>query len=81
MKATDFFVVYKTSKGLVRKDGSTLVKSYGCNGIEHRVQYSAIWFNDKGVAIAGKAHVLPDKVIGKCLHNQVCKNYGAFILM
>jgi hypothetical protein len=76
------YTIYKTKVGPVRKDGSRLVRAYGCNGREHRVQTDAIWCDAEGRdATAGKARVKPDKVIGECQHNRVCKNYGSFILM
>lgn len=76
------YTIYKTTVGPVRKDGSRLVRVYGCNGREHRVQTDAIWYDSTGrEATAGKARVKPDKVIGPCVHDRVCKNYGSFILM
>lgn len=82
MKASDLYTIFKVKVGPVRKDGSRLVRAYGCNGQEHRVQTHAIWCDASGRdATDGKSRVKPDKVIGKCQHNRVCKNYGSFILM
>lgn len=82
MKVNDLYTIYKTKVGPVRKDGSRKVQTYGCNGHEHRIQYDALWCDDKGQNVTmGKSHIKPDKVIGPCPHNNTCKNYGSFILM
>lgn len=82
MNLVDLYTVYKMKVGPVRKDGSRLVQSYGCNGHEHRIKYYSMWCDSTGRdATMGKSNVKPDKVIGPCQHNSTCKNYGSFILM
>lgn len=74
------FRTYKVVSGKVRKDGSTLTKSYGCDGKEHYIRYDAIWYDETGQACNGKADVMPAKSLGKCGQDDVCKNLGGFIL-
>jgi len=77
---TDHYRVYKkvVSK-LVRKDGYRLVKLYGCNGKDHRVQYCYWACDEKGRNVTGSKNcVKPDKKLGRCRHDY-CRNYGFFI--
>lgn len=73
------FRIYKIVTGKQRKDGSHLVKDYGCNGSIHVVIYHSIWFDSDDNACAGKTNVFPMKILGECRHNNECKNLGAFI--
>jgi hypothetical protein len=78
LKRPEPFRVYKVVTNSPSKDGSRLVKSYGCNGKEHYITYDRIWYNDKGIASDGVPNVKPPKFIGKCKHGADCKNYGFF---
>lgn len=73
------FRIYKTVTLRQRKDGSHLVKDYGCNGNIHVIVYHSIWFDGDGKARAGTTDTFPAKVLGYCKHNNECKNLGWFI--
>jgi hypothetical protein len=70
--------IYKVVTSRPRKDGSRLVKSYGCDGKEHYITYDRIWYNDAGVPFSGISRTKTSKYIGKCKHGRDCKNYGFF---
>lgn len=78
-KMEELFRIYKTTTGEQREDGSCLVASYGCNGSIHIVTYDAICFDSDGKAYSGTSHVRSTKMLGVCLHNEECKNFGEFI--
>ena len=69
--------IFKTTKGKVRKDGSRLTKSYGCDGTEHVVVSDLIWYNEEGHGVNGISNFKPPKFVEKCTHS-VCKNFGFF---
>jgi hypothetical protein len=70
----DYYRIYKETKGRTRKDGGVLVKWYGCDGDEHAINYSMVWY-EGDVAHHGKQ--LKTLVIGPCTHKE-CKNLGFF---
>lgn len=72
------FRIYKTEVSRIRKDGSRLVKSYGCDGKSHFVTYDRIYFDINGKASNGIPNIKPPKYIGKCEFSKVCKNLGFF---
>ena len=72
------FRLYKEKKGKERKDGSRLVACYGCDGTSHAISYFQVWFDVWGEAYDGKSNVKPVKHIGKCPHDNTCKNLGEF---
>jgi hypothetical protein len=73
------FRIYKVKSSRIRKDGSKLVKTYGCDGRNHYIKYDRIWFDGpNGEATSGRADVKPLKFIGKCGNGRKCKNYGFF---
>jgi hypothetical protein len=61
-----------------RKNGLTLVKCYGCNGDEHRIQFFHLAIDRETKKVSyGEDCVSPDKILGKCDHKS-CKNLGFF---
>ena len=75
---SDIYRIYKQEvSNRVRKDGMRLVKMYGCNGEEHRIQYfPLICDDDGGNVFNGMCSIRPDKVLGECDHK--CGNLGFF---
>ena len=73
------FRIYKVVTGKQRRDGSCLVKSYGCDGSIHVVVQDAICFDSDGKAYSGESNVIPTRILGECPHNNECKNLGGFI--
>lgn len=74
----DDFRIFKTTIGKPRKNGGCLTKSYGCNGKEHMVTYDLIWYGPDGKATDGQSDVMAPKKLGKCAHDNICKNLGFF---
>ena len=77
------FRIYKVEVSpFVRKDGFQLVKSFGCNGRRHVINYDHIMYaniDEVPTASAGRSEVKPHKDIGPCDHHS-CKNLGFFII-
>jgi hypothetical protein len=74
-----FYRIFKEKiSSRTRKDGYTLVKCYGCNSKEHRIQYFHLIIDKAtGKVSGGKDNIYPDKVLGKCDHKS-CKTLGFF---
>ena len=70
----DYYRIYKTTHGRMRKDGGSLVKCYGCDGETHAINYNMLWYNGDE-AYSGKQ--LKTIVTGSCKHKE-CKNLGFF---
>lgn len=77
-KPPEPYRIYKVVTSRPRKDGSRLVKSYGCDGKEHYITYDRIWYDETGVPFSGVSRTKPAKYIGKCKRGRDCKNYGFF---
>ena len=63
-KPNTFRIYRQETSRYIRKDDYQLVKCYGCNGVEHRIQYFLLQINDKGNTVHGKCDIKPDKVLG-----------------
>ncbi len=81
MSKLNVYRVYKEEvSSYTKKNGMILVKQYGCNGKEHRIQYVHLEMDRKTRrTTGGQNQVYPDKVLGPCDHES-CKDLGFFIL-
>jgi hypothetical protein len=80
MEREKIFRVYKHEvSSYVRKDGMRLVKTYGCNGKQHRISYVRLACDKKMTYVnGGDAVFRPDKILGECDHKS-CSDMGAFV--